>query len=476
MYILRISIFLFLCNFGLEAQRSCAAHDMFQEQMATNPIFKDFQKKAERISTNRLPVEGVITIPVVVHVVYNHAGENISDAQIQSQLDVLNDDFRKMNSDADNLWGQAADAEIEFCLASRDTYGDATCGITRTYTDSTKFRVKTSMKSEATGGKTGWPADEYLNMWVCDISGLLGFATFPGGNLNIDGIVTDYLSFGTIGNLKPDFALGRTTTHEIGHWLNLRHIWGDGDCFYDDFVSDTPVSDDHNYGCNPGHVSCGSVDMVQNYMDYSDDVCMNLFTTGQKARMRALFEPGGFRESLLTSKGCDAPLTCNSIFITINFDDYPADISWNLKDASAMVIASGGGYSNATYANQTIDFSYCLPDGNYTFNIIDSYGDGLCCNEGAGSYSISTTYEDIYTSSGTFGSGETYTLQLDDSGYRFVGPGNQWEDSSNWNKLDPPSDCYQGQITIESDCEVNGMNLESTNSIMVKTGAQLKVK
>ncbi|GLR16350.1 hypothetical protein GCM10007940_09650 [Portibacter lacus] len=446
--------------------------------MKSNPAFRNLQKLSENASIKRnAGPSGIITIPVVVHVIYNHSGENLSDAQIQSQIDVLNEDFRRLNADADNLWGQAADAEIEFCLASRDPYGDATCGITRTQTDSIKFYSKFTMKSSATGGIDPWPYQDYLNIWVCDISGLLGFARFPeySDPELYDGVVTDYLSFGRIGNLKEDFNLGRTTTHEVGHWLNLRHIWGDGDCFYDDFVSDTPVSDDHNYGCNPGHISCGSVDMVQNYMDYSDDVCMNLFTIGQKNRMRALFEPGGFRTSLLTSKGCGEPLECNKLFLTINFDDYPADISWVLRNAETSETVMNSVYYPNTLANTSLHVSTCVPDGTYSFSIDDSYGDGLCCNEGTGSYTLTSTYEDLIISNGQLGSGETTEILVNNSNYRFIGPGSNWYDPANWNKLDPPSDCYEGLIIIEKYCERSPFELKSTNSIIVRQGAELRI-
>ena len=392
----------------LNAQRNCGTMDNFAEKLKASPELRERMNKIEKHTfmnrhlNSERSVADVITIPVVIHVVYNHAGENISDAQIQSQLDVLNEDFRRMNGDADNTWGQASDSEIEFCLATRDVIGDQTCGITRTKTDSTKFYSKFSMKSKATGGADPWPYEDYLNIWVCDISGLLGFARFPGyDNPELyDGVVIDYRAFGTIGDLKPDFDLGRTTTHEIGHWLNLRHIWGDGDCFDDDFVSDTPVSDDSNFGCDIGHVSCGSVDMVQNYMDYSDDICMNLFTTGQKNRMRSLFEPGGFKESLLSSKGCDAPFIGNMLRLTITFDSFPAHISWNIKNNSGVIIAYDENFDNSTYKGNSINYEFEYPDGDYTFTITDSYGDGLCCNEGEGSYEISNQYRTLVTSDG----------------------------------------------------------------------------
>ena len=467
----------------LKSQRSCGQMEGLEIEIENNPALKQRLQEIEKhtfINSNphvKKRVEGIITIPVVIHVVYNHAGENISAAQIQSQLDVLNEDFRRMNSDADNTWSQASDAEIEFCLATRDPNGDATCGIVRTQTDSTKFYSKFSMKSKSTGGADPWPYQDYLNIWVCDLSGLLGFARFPGySNPELwDGVVTDYKAFGTIGDLKPDFALGRTTTHEIGHWLNLRHIWGDGDCFDDDFVSDTPLSDDSNYGCNLGHVSCGSVDMIQNYMDYSDDVCMNLFTTGQKNRMRALFEPAGFRESLINSKGCQEPSTESDYRLTISFDDYPADITWNLKNNQDTIIAYDEGFDNTTYAGTTIYYDFTLDDGDYTFTIYDSYGDGLCCNEGIGSYVISNSHKNIHSSNGQFGGGETIGLNLNNSRYKFIGPGSNWNFAGNWNRGSVPSECYDDVIIIEDDCITNGALANKMNDIIVKSGAILTV-
>ncbi len=467
----------------LNSQRNCGTMHGLEQELENNPAIKDQLKEIEKhsfINSNPNAIkrnEGVITIPVVIHIVYNHSGENISDAQIQSQLDVLNQDFRRLNTDADNLWPQASDAEIEFCLANRDPNGDATCGIIRTYTDSTKFYSKFSMKAKATGGSDPWPYQDYLNIWVCDISGLLGFARFPGySDPELwDGVVTDYRAFGTIGDLRPDFALGRTTTHEIGHWLDLRHIWGDGDCLEDDGIMDTPNSNAANYNCDIGHRSCESVDMVQNYMDYSDDACMNLFTAQQKLRMRALFEPGGFRESLLSSKGCDGPANANLITLTINFDDYPGDISWELRDENNQVLFFDNNFGNE-YQNMSIYYEFDLGDGDYEFIIADSYGDGLCCNEGNGSYVIEDKYQTIYSSNGQFGSGETASLALDNSFYRFVGPGSDWNFAGNWNKGSLPSECYHGPIFIEDECFSNGsLNLVSENNITIRTGGKLTI-
>ena len=313
--------FLLLFVLSLSAQRNCGSMDYLEQQIQDNPALiqqmQVIEEHTERFA-GQTGARNVITIPVVVHVVYNTSAENISDAQIQTQIDVLNDDFRRMNSDADNTWSQAADTEIEFCMATIDPDGNATNGITRTATSKRSFRTNDDIKRSNKGGKNAWPAGDYLNVWVGDISnGILGYAQFPGGNPATDGVVIDYQYFGTIGTATAPFDLGRTATHEVGHWLNLRHIWGDGGCSVDDFVSDTPSSDGPNYGCAEGHVSCGTTDMVQNYMDYSDDACMNLFTAGQKARMLALFASGGARESLLSSGACGGtpppppPATCD---------------------------------------------------------------------------------------------------------------------------------------------------------------------
>lgn len=247
----------------------------------------------------------VVTIPVVFHILYNTAAENISEAQVMSQLDILNEDFRRLNADQDNVWSQAADTQIEFCLASQDPNGNPTDGILRVPTNLTSFGTNDAMKFTSQGGSDAWPASDYMNFWVCDLgSSLLGYAQFPGGPASTDGIVCNYTATGSTGTASVPFDLGRTATHEVGHYLNLRHIWGDGGCGASDFVDDTPDSDGPNYGCALGSAACGTTDMVQNYMDYSDDACMNLFTQGQSDRMNALFAPGGARASLVSSPGC----------------------------------------------------------------------------------------------------------------------------------------------------------------------------
>jgi hypothetical protein len=287
---------------------------VYEEQLEREPGLRERMEAIERhtryiLSRQTRTTDEIVTIPVVVHVVWNQQDENLSEAQILSQIDVLNEDFRRLNADTNDIWPQAADTRIEFCMARTDPQGLATCGITRTETEVTSFGASGDpVKFSSSGGIDAWPAEDYLNIWVCDLSpGLLGYAQFPGGDSTTDGVVVDYYYFGRIGNLDPDFNLGRTTTHEVGHWLNLRHIWGDGPCPFDDLVDDTPSSNNPNYGCQIGSQACGSEDMVQNYMDYSDDACMNLFTQGQKDRMRAIFEPEGARFSLISSAACNLP-------------------------------------------------------------------------------------------------------------------------------------------------------------------------
>lgn len=234
---------------------------------------------------------GVINIPVYVHVVYSNSQQNISDTQIASQMNVLNDDFRMQNTDASNTPNEftsvAADSEITFSLAGT-------------------FRHANSRSEWGTNNavKQAYPPvtpETHLNIWVANIGGgILGYAQFPGGSTATDGVVCSPQFFGTTGYVQAPFDGGRTMTHEVGHYLNLRHIWGDGRCRQDDFVSDTPSSDGPNYGC-PSYptVNCRSNDMTMNYMDYTDDSCMSLFTEGQKSRMRAIFQTGGARASML---------------------------------------------------------------------------------------------------------------------------------------------------------------------------------
>jgi hypothetical protein len=238
---------------------------------------------------------GVISIPVYVHVIYSNSNENISDAQINSQIAVMNADFNKSNNDISlvpsEFAGVVADTQIDFTLA----------GVTRKSSTKTSWGTNDAMKSSSNGGVDAITPESALNIWVCEIGGgILGYAQFPGGNLSTDGVVVGPQYFGSTGYVSAPFDKGRTATHEIGHYLNLRHIWGDGRCRQDDYVADTPSSDGPNYGC-PSFptVNCKSTDMTMNYMDYTNDNCMYMFSEGQKSRMRSIFADGGARVSML---------------------------------------------------------------------------------------------------------------------------------------------------------------------------------
>lgn len=256
----------------------------------------------------------VIVIPVVFHVVYNinNPQQNISDQQIISQLEALNRDFRRQNPDTVNtpamFRGAAADVGIEFRLAQRTPHGQPTSGITRTATTVSSFNYRTdAVKFDHLGGKSIWDRNRFMNIWICNLDSVAGYAQYPGGPASSDGIVLDYQRVGTTGTVKPPNNQGRTATHEVGHWLNLRHIWGDDrTCGSSDHVDDTPEQEDYYSGCPSfPQSSCGSTDMFMNYMDYTNDQCMNLFTLGQKNRMLAVLN--GFRSSLKSSNGLLPP-------------------------------------------------------------------------------------------------------------------------------------------------------------------------
>ncbi len=304
----------------VQAQRNCATHDVWQQQLQADPQLQQRmdlleQQVAEYIKHNPVGDRTVVTIPVVFHVVYANATENISDAQIMSQLDVLNADFRALNSDVTLtpplFAALVADCQVNFCLAQRDPSGNPTNGITRKSTTVTSWGTNDNVKRATAGGVNPWNRDQYLNIWVCNIGGgILGYAQFPGGNSATDGVVLDYRYVGTIGTATPPFNKGRTGTHEVAHWLGLRHIWGDAACG-NDFVADTPQHDASNSGCPtyPHLSTCTGtpVEMTMNFMDYTHDACMYMFSQGQKTRIQAFLLNGGSRSSILNSPGCQPP-------------------------------------------------------------------------------------------------------------------------------------------------------------------------
>lgn len=260
-------------------------------------------------------LRSIDTIPVVVHVLWHTSNENIDSAQVQSQIDVLNEDFGRTNSDtvktpADFL-SAAGSIPFRFCLAARDPDGNPTSGIERRYVSSLSLGTDDQIKFYSNGGLDAWDVNQYLNIWVVNFGGgILGYGEFPTGNQsNTFGVVIQYDAFGRVGTVAYPFDLGRTATHEFSHCLNLYHIWGDdgGSCNSSDLVADTPNQGDANFGCPsfPHTDNCSPVSpgvMFMNYMDYSNDACMNMFTLGQATRMSSAVN--SFYPTLLTSAGC----------------------------------------------------------------------------------------------------------------------------------------------------------------------------
>ena len=285
-------------------RRQCAAMQEFERLLEEQPSFRTNQRRAEEF-TARAVTSGeanrvartLVTIPTVVHVLHRKPEDDISTAQIKSQMTALNLDFRAKNPDTSQVpeaWtGLVCDSKIRFRLATKDPDGKRTDGIVRVKTDRVYFGTGDDVKRTSKGGSSPWPTDAYLNIWVCNLGGgLLGYAQFPGGPKATDGVVVLNSAFGTEGSASAPFDKGRTLTHEVGHWLNLRHIWGDTlDCSGGDRVPDTPNCEGPNYGAPTFPVvTCSNGphgDMFMNYMDYVDDAAMVMFTAGQVARMSA---------------------------------------------------------------------------------------------------------------------------------------------------------------------------------------------
>jgi len=329
--ILLSGILIFFATFSIA--QHCASDIYLQQRMAEKPTLAERRQIIERFTQkwiteneHRLQRRQVITIPVVFHVVWHTPEENIPDAQIQSQLDALNADFRAMNTeiaDVPVIFRSAiADTEIEFCLAQTDPEGNATSGITRTQTDVAQIGTKFTDGRRAIcyadlGGRDAWDTGQYLNIWVGKTTPtFIGEASYPGMDPPTeDGIRIDYAHIGTVGTVSPPHHLGRTLTHEVGHYLNVQHPWGMGldnpDCSKDDGIEDTPPQSTTFRNECPVHpqVFCGMASMFMNFMNYTDDACMAMFTAGQKARMLAALN--GPRADLLDSPGCQTSVNAS---------------------------------------------------------------------------------------------------------------------------------------------------------------------
>ncbi len=348
---MRYSLFfsaLIIClihSINIQAQSRCGTVALQQLHLGSTDYREDekqfekwlYERMLERRQNLSFSLSGekqVITIPVVVHVIHNGqavgVGDNIPDDQIFSQITILNQDYRRLNPDASETPSEflpvAADVEIDFVLAKRDPEGLPTTGIVRVQGSQPDYSL---FNDELLKSESFWSTEDYLNIWVTDLNNdLLGYAQFPVSNLTgltvdrennrlTDGIVVDFEYFGKDFPNNDPFSKGRTATHEIGHFLGLRHVWGDGGCSASDFCDDTPPQGDNTSGCPGLQDTCdldefGELDpfqdMFQNYMDFSDDVCMNLFTICQANRMQTVIAESPRRRTLLTSMGGISPI------------------------------------------------------------------------------------------------------------------------------------------------------------------------
>jgi hypothetical protein len=308
-----LSVLALFASFKIGAQViRCESGSQWHELMKSPDFItlqNDFEQRSKQPNISKS--QSIFVVPVVVHVLYKNSAENIPDAQILSQITKLNEDFRLRNADSTNVDPEfsKADVRIEFCLARRDPNGISTNGITRKLTSEDDI----GLSERYYAIQPAWNPDEYLNIWVVDygeVNGnvVLGRGTPPGHTPRAqDGVVINYQAFGTTGTLLPSYNGGRTTVHEVGHWLNLFHIWGSNDlnpnCASDDLISDTPDQSTVYFDCdiNPS-ASCGSKDMLSNYMGYVKDECMGNFTEGQRDRMRNALVL--LRSGILLSNGC----------------------------------------------------------------------------------------------------------------------------------------------------------------------------
>ena len=315
-----------LSSAHLIAQDACRSQEYLEQEIRRDPTLRARLEKAAQgphafqreiiagtnsAQSSSLPV---IRIPVVVHVLYNKSEQNITDAQVVSQIEALNKEFRKTHADTalipSAFHDLAADCFIEFTLARVDPQGYATTGIVHKSTKKYSFGMDDAIKFSSNGGDDAWDNAQYLNIWVGSlISGVVGYSSPLGGPKEKDGVVINYAAFGTVGKLNAPYEKGRTAVHEVGHWLGLKHIWGDQVCGSDG-IDDTPQQGSATRGCPSGMIgSCTNSAvgiMFNNYMDLTNDACTNMFTYGQRDKMRAAFLPGASRSPLLNSTAATA--------------------------------------------------------------------------------------------------------------------------------------------------------------------------
>ncbi len=467
----------------------CATMENHVERLKSNPKgetlddFETWLQKRIASDKNTSLQKTLYTIPVVVHIIHNsHAlgtNSNISATQVQSQIDVLNEDFRKLlNTPGHNTHPDGADAEIEFCLAQTDPDGNLmpepginridqnTAGYVPPFVtncgNSNTSNIENNIKPD-----TQWNPDNYLNIWVMNLEcDLLGYAQFPSssnlngldaneGDANTDGVVVGYQFFGstdkgTFPAMSSPYDKGRTATHEIGHWLGLRHIWGDSNCG-NDFCADTPTQQEDSGGC-PNTTTCDGVkDMVENYMDYSNDACMNIFTEDQKTRMVTVMTNSPRRGVLQNSTACGIAVGPPTANFTADKTNICPSVSVQFTDESAANPAAnswawtfpGGTPSSSTLQNPTV-----------TYNTVGTYDVSLTVGNG-NTPNNTKTLNNYITVSNPSGENTPYTEN-------FETPAN-----NTWTSINPDNDAISWQSyngAAASNCADNGSNAVSIDN------------
>lgn len=424
--LLIFSAFFYICGISIaQTGDRCGSVAYMEHLKATKPeAYKQIMEFQQRLTAHQQQrslrtstfADTIIRIPVVIHIIHNNAAgtiggannPNISDAQIFSQMKVLNDDYQRLNADTVNtpaiFKSVAANIKLQFCLANVDPNGLSTSGITRNYYNQSSYDALADV--DLLSSIAYWPSDQYLNIWVCNLSGgTLGSAQSPGtssipglspsdGAAETDGVVINYKAFGTVGTLYPEYNLGRTVTHEVGHWFGLFHPWGSGgdsgNCSQTDYCNDTPTCGNRFYSTYPAcsmvaPIVCTPNRMIQNYMEYSDDACMNLFTEDQKTRMRSAIELSARRAALLSSLGCCTIPALKKLPLVKNFEDGDLNsggwILLNPNSSSAFTpgfeLSSYSGYAEGSYSTAvTNDSIYMQSDPStqkYMFSLVSPF-------------------------------------------------------------------------------------------------------
>ncbi len=369
-------------------ERTCGTMPAFKIQNKDN-VLSDLISDLHKVSYNSNKTNaGEKTIPVVIHVLYNTPIQKINRSQIASQMRVLNEDFAKQtNTNGFNSNPVGADTKIRFQLAITDPAGNPTNGIIYKTTNVLSFNgddndPQARPKSNKGGGNNAWDLKKYLNIWVCNLSGgLLGYSSLPGFVDSIDGVVLNYRYFGAEGTATEPFALGRTASHELGHYFGLLHIWGDdgSSCDGTDEIGDTPNQADETTGCpNTTRISCNNGpegDMYQNYMDYTDDACMNIFTNGQANVMNNVLTQN--RNMLLLSNGLTSSISNDLALVEVVLPRKTCDNILTMKaivqNTGNNTLISGNANFMVNDSNITRSTKTLLPNQKDTITLLEDF-------------------------------------------------------------------------------------------------------